>query len=94
MITNIIKNKLGLGLADGTKRYMIKYNIEDTKMNVFKVEKTYLPNGRKVRVQFKTLRSLTKYLYNDGFEGFNGLDFEECSQMLVNTFNLKAVEVA
>ena len=91
MNTNIIKNRLGLGIADGTKRYMIKYNAEDT--NVFKVEKTYLPDGRKVRVQFKTIRNLTEYLYNDGFEWFTGLDFEECPQMLVNTFNLKAVEV-
>jgi len=89
MNTNIKNNKMGLGLNDSNKRYMIKYNTSD--MNVFKVEKTYLPNGRSVRLQFKTIANLTEYLYNDGFEGFNELSLVECPQMLVNTFNNKGM---
>ena len=88
MNTNIKNNKMALGLRDDNKLYMIKYGIEaEVPLRVQILEHN---ENEKIR-EFRTIRDVALFLKDNNFTGFKSANYEECPQMLVDTFNNKGM---
>ena len=86
MNTEIKNNKMALGLRDDNKLYMIKYDIKaEVPLRVQILEQ----NENDKILEFRTIRDTALFLKDNNFTGFQSANYEECPQMLVDTFNNK-----
>ncbi len=88
MNTEIKNNKMALGLRDDNKLYMIKYDIKaEVPLRIQVLDH----NENEKVLEFKTIRDAALFLKDNNFTGFQSVNYEECPQMLVNTFNNKGM---